>query len=288
MHPTATSALAAAHGTEVDAETVSVSAPVHPRPMMRPAPALATTALDSGTLPDSGQAPPSSDMGPLVQERVMAIDARLDSTQASGVRHQFPTEEMHYLVNGFQQSEMLSERRCAMAECVRRGRGWKVSYSGNSLVVGHVVGMLHLAVLIANPMREIPAIELAGGANALGASSARRTAGSQMLLDHEAIANYRRRLTELRAETDRLSALGDQQRAADLQAEFDWLVGELAAASGLSGRARNFTDNHERARIAVGKAIRRSITRIERVDQIVGQHLRESIYTGMRCVYLPA
>lgn len=103
-----------------------------------------------------------------------------------------------------------------LAECVRHGRGWKVTYAGESVVVGHLVGMLHIAVLLANPLRE------------------------------------------------------------------------LASASGLSGRARTFTDNQERARISVGKAIRRAIMRIEHLAPAVGAHLAESIYTGVRCVYQPA
>lgn len=175
-----------------------------------------------------------------------------------------------------------------LAECVRHGRGWKVTYAGESVVVGHLVGMLHIEVLLANPLREIPSIELAGGVNALGMSSRRHTESVQVLLDHEAVGSYRRNLDELRAEAGRLDALGDQGKAAALQVEIDWLLRELATASGLSGRARTFTDNQERARISVGKAIRRAIMRIEHRAPAVGAHLAESIYTGVRCVYQPA
>jgi hypothetical protein len=175
-----------------------------------------------------------------------------------------------------------------LAECVRHGRGWKVRYGGESVVVGHLVGMLHVAVLVANPSREIPSIELAGGVNALGMASRRHTQSAQVLLDPEAVGSYRRRLDELRVEIARLDALGDQVRAAAVQAEVDWILHELAIASGLSGRARTFSDNRERARIAVGKAIRRAVGRIECVAPTVGTHLRESIHTGARCVYQPA
>ncbi|MER7243853.1 hypothetical protein [Kribbella sp. NPDC000426] len=175
-----------------------------------------------------------------------------------------------------------------LAECIRHGRGWKVTYSGESVVVGHLVGMLHVAVLLANPLREIPSIELAGGVNALGMSSRRHTQSAQVVLDHEAVGSYRRKLDELRAEAGRLDALGDQGRAAAVQPEIDWLLRELATASGLSGRVRNFTDNPERARVAVGKAVRRAISRVELIAPAIGTHLRESVHTGLHCVYQPA
>jgi hypothetical protein len=107
-------------------------------------------------------------------------------------------------------------------------------------------------------------------------------------VDHEAVGSYRRRLDQLRAEVRRLDALGDQGQAAAMQDEIEWLLRELAAASGLSGRTRTFTDDQERARIAVGKAIRRAIMRVGHVVPSVGVHLTESVYTGARCVYQPA
>ena len=43
----------------------------------------------------------------------------------------------------------------------------------------------------------------------------------------------------------------------------------------------------ERARVAVGKAIRRAILRVTREDSIVGEHLRQAVHTGARCSYWP-
>ncbi|WUJ67906.1 hypothetical protein OG809_22650 [Kribbella soli] len=174
------------------------------------------------------------------------------------------------------------------AKCVRHGRGWKVSYGGETVVVGHLVGMLHIAVLLANPLREIPAVELAGGVNALGLSRRLARGPGQTVLDPDAVTSYRRRLDELGAESNRLEVVGDRGRAVEVQEEIDWILRELTTASGFSGRARAFIDNQERARVAVGKAIRRAIARTEQLDPALGAHLRDSIYTGLRCVYEPA
>jgi hypothetical protein len=56
---------------------------------------------------------------------------------------------------------------------------------------------------------------------------------------------------------------------------------------GFSGRVRSFHDQGERARVAVGKAIRRALARISEADPILGEHLRQAVHTGIRCSYWP-
>ncbi|TMR09384.1 hypothetical protein, partial [Nonomuraea zeae] len=53
------------------------------------------------------------------------------------------------------------------------------------------------------------------------------------------------------------------------------------------GRARGFTGSEERARTAVGKAIRRAIERVAIADPVIGDELRAAVRTGVRCSYSP-
>jgi len=39
--------------------------------------------------------------------------------------------------------------------------------------------------------------------------------------------------------------------------------------------------------VAVGKAIRRALARIAEADPILGDHLRQTVHTGVRCSYWP-
>jgi hypothetical protein len=178
-----------------------------------------------------------------------------------------------------------SEPAGSAATCTREGRQWRVELSGRGTLVGHMIGMLHLAVLLANPGAEIPSVELAAGAAALGNPHARTTVSAQPLLDHQAIEQYRQRLSQLNAEIDRLESHDERERAEDARVERDWLLAELAAATGLGGRARRFPDSAEHARLAVGKAIRRAISRIHDADPFIGAHLRHTVHTGMQCSY---
>ena len=101
------------------------------------------------------------------------------------------------------------------------------------------------------------------------------------VLDAEAIAWYRNRLRQLDAEIDQPG----EDRAGRARAERDWLVGQLSSAAGFAGRTRAFPDQPERARVAVGKAIRRALARITEADPVIGEHLRQTVHTGVRCSY---
>jgi hypothetical protein len=180
-----------------------------------------------------------------------------------------------------------SEPAGQAASCTRAGRQWRIRFGGRSVLVGHSVGMLHLAVLLTNPGTDIPSVELASGVAGLGSREAGTSLSAQPALDRTAMAQYRRRLAQLRAEIDELDPADEGDRAARARAERDWLVAELAAATGLGGRARRFPDSAERARLAVGKAIRRAISRIHDSDPVAGEHLRRAVHTGMRCSYRP-
>lgn len=169
-------------------------------------------------------------------------------------------------------------------QCRRHGRSWQVALGSRSVLVENCIGLLHLAVLIANPKQEIPAIDLVAGVRAV----AKDSGSSQPVLDQAAIRQYRRRLSGLRTRIDELEARGDSRRAAEARAERDWLIAELSGASGLGDRVRRFTDDPERARIAVGKAIRRAIVRIAEADAVIGETLRCRVRTGTRCSYWPA
>lgn len=155
------------------------------------------------------------------------------------------------------------------ATCVRAGRMWRVARGRRDVTVNHSVGMLHLAALLASPGTEIQAVDLVAGLVTLD-----RPASGQPVLDGAAMREYRRRLSDLRA------AIDDPDRADDARAERDRLITEVVGATG-------FTDDGERARITVGKTIRRAIAQVADADAELGRHLAQTVHTGIRCGYRP-
>jgi hypothetical protein len=173
-------------------------------------------------------------------------------------------------------------RQAGAAVCTRVGEGWRIEWGEHAALVGHSVGMAHLAALVANPGAELHAAELAGGPGGTPAP-----VSGQPVLDDSAVLAYRDRLARLAADIDALESGGEHERAEQVRAERDWVLTELAGATGLAGRTRRFPDEAERARIAVGKAIRRTLTRIQAADPAIGAHLRGAVRTGMVCAYRP-
>jgi hypothetical protein len=170
---------------------------------------------------------------------------------------------------------------------IRQGRRWRVEVGSRAVVVDHSVGMLHLAVLTANPGVEIAAVELVAGVDGLTRAARGGSVSTQTVLDRSAVQRYRARLTQLADEIDDAETRDDTAAADRARGEREWIVAELAASTGLGGRARAFSDDGERARLAVGKAIRRALVHIEGADPVIGAQLRAGIHTGVRCWYRP-
>jgi hypothetical protein len=173
-----------------------------------------------------------------------------------------------------------------VAQCSRVGLKWRLTVRNHSVLVDDSVGMTHLAVLIDNPRQEILAVDLVAGLATL--SSAVSDPGSAYpVLDRDAIGEYKKRLNRLEAEIEQQES-ADSARAASARAERDWLTAQLASAAGFGGRTRSFPDQPERARVAVGKSIRRALVRITEAHPAIGDHLSQAVRTGVRCSYWPS
>jgi hypothetical protein len=176
----------------------------------------------------------------------------------------------------------------------REGDYWLVAHAGHGLRLQHSKGIQYLATLLSEPGREIHALDLVN----LGAESATtrgpRDAGLSWgsgdageVLDDTARAAYQRRIEELQADIDEAASWNDGEREARAKAEMDFLLRELAAATGLGGRSRRVGSDAERARVNVTRAIRSAIARISAGDEVVGQHFEQTVRTGTFCVYEP-
>jgi tetratricopeptide (TPR) repeat protein len=178
----------------------------------------------------------------------------------------------------------------------REGDYWSVSFEGHTVRVRDLKGMRYLARLLADPGREYHVLDLVAAETGSGAQvdsgqaaglprSALGDAGES--LDAQAKDAYRRRLAEIDDDLEQAHTIGDAERAAQANAERDFLVQELARAFGLGGRDRPAASASERARAAVTRAVRQAMTRIAEHHPQLGQHLNRTIRTGTYCAYAP-
>jgi hypothetical protein len=178
----------------------------------------------------------------------------------------------------------------------REGDYWSVIFDGHTAHMRDLKGMRHLARLLADPGREYHVLDLVAAETGRGAQvnsnsgadvphSAHDDAGE--VLDAQARDAYRRRLAEIDDDIEQARAIGDAERAAQADAERDFLIRELARAFGLSGRARRAASASERARASVTRAVRQAMTRIGEHHPALGEHLGHAVRTGTYCAYLP-
>ena len=107
------------------------------------------------------------------------------------------------------------------------------------------------------------------------------------MLDPQARAAYKQRVSELREELAEAQQFHDLGRSERLAAELDFLTHELARAVGLGGRARRVGSPAERARVNVTRAIKLALRKISEHHAALGQHLASTIKTGTYCSYTP-
>jgi tetratricopeptide (TPR) repeat protein len=178
----------------------------------------------------------------------------------------------------------------------REGDYWSVLFEGRTVQVRDLKGMRYLARLLAHPGREFHVLDLvAAEAGGLADVESGRAAGLSRvtlgdageILDVRAKDAYRRRLAEIEDDIEQARALGDTERAAQADAERDFIIRELSRAVGLGGRDRRAASASERARVAVTRAVRKAIARIGEHHPQLGEHLDRAIRTGAYCAYLP-
>ncbi|XVU25302.1 ATP-binding protein [Actinoplanes sp. CA-054009] len=149
----------------------------------------------------------------------------------------------------------------------RRGELWELRFRGSDAVLRDAKGLHDLAVLLARPGADVPAVELA----AAGRPVVHDRIAEEPVLDRAALRAYRRRLGE--------SVDADERER---------LREELRRATRPGGGMRPLgPDNAERARKAVTARIRDAIRRIEAVLPAFGRHLDRTVHTGHLCRYEP-
>src|SRR5205809_548459 len=203
---------------------------------------------------------------------------------------------------GLEAAATVGGQEPADGDAVFRHEGdfWTVAYAGKAVRLRHGKGLGDIAILLANPGKEIHVADLiaasasaspdprSGPAAELVAQGLRvsRDVSGDAVLDRRARADYRERLADLHRELDDAERCNDEGRVARARAELDFIAGELASAFGLGGRGRRAGSPIERARKAVASRIRFSLTHIARVHPALADNLRRYIRTGTICTYV--
>ncbi|BCJ73757.1 hypothetical protein CS0771_33010 [Catellatospora sp. IY07-71] len=168
----------------------------------------------------------------------------------------------------------------------REGATWRLTYAGRTVHVPDAKGLRDLYTLVSMPGSDVAAADLADPQGGAQAAAARRL-GADPVLDEQAKARFKQRLTQLDDELDAAARRDDTARRTALERERDALLAELRAAAGLGGRDRRLGDEGERARKAVTARIRDILRRLDELHPELAAHLRAAVSTGSACGYHP-
>ncbi len=162
----------------------------------------------------------------------------------------------------------------------REGDYWSLAFEGHTVYMRDMKGLRYLARLLADAEREIHVLDLVAAETGRPVGSSRSSAepgvtfspslDAGVWLDAQAKETYRRRLAEIDEDIEEALTMGNDERAAQAEAERDFLIRELAHAVGLGGRDRRVGSNSERARASVTRAVHHPIVRIPQVPSLVG------------------
>jgi tetratricopeptide (TPR) repeat protein len=184
---------------------------------------------------------------------------------------------------------LLAGRRATTrrATLERDGKWWTATSAGTSVRLPDSKGLRYLAELVRVPGRERHALELVDAVEGVEVGIDRRRLGDAgPALDATARASYRVRIEAVREDIADAMLEGRFDDAEARQGELEQLVGQLARAFGLGGRARPQAAAAERARLNVTRALRTATGRLAAVLADAAA-LDRGTRTGLYCVYEP-
>ncbi len=190
--------------------------------------------------------------------------------------------EVATAIDEFLRGRVAGPAEARQGEFRHAGDLWSIDFAGRRVHLKDAKGLTDLAMLLANPGRDISATELVQG----GGAPLERPS-SVPAVDERALRSYRRRLTAVREELMAAEEGNDLARIATLRAEAEQVEDELRSVVGLGGRPRNLNDPADRARKAVSGRVRAALAKISEVHPELGAHLEASITTGNSCRYSP-
>jgi hypothetical protein len=182
------------------------------------------------------------------------------------------------------------------------GEYWTVSFAGTTCRLKEARGFHYIAHLLHQPHQEVHVLTLITiGADlseelpevhpfqdaSLPVDHTEGFSDAGEILDPQARAAYKQRLSELREDLAEAQRFHDLGRSEQVAAEIDFLTHELSSAVGLGGRARRVGSPAERARVNVTRAIKLALRKIGEHHRALGQHLATTIKTGTYCSYAP-
>jgi hypothetical protein len=163
------------------------------------------------------------------------------------------------------------------------GDFWQVAYqSNNTTTIRDNKGMSYIHRLLEKPDESMAAMQFFAKGETIYAGSGKQ----QEVVDSATIADCRKRLSEIESELAEAEKNNDFAAQERLGKEKEEIL-NLLNTDTFKGKKAKFSDDKERARIAVTNAINRALDNIKEHNQPLYRHLNNSILRGSEFTYTP-
>jgi hypothetical protein len=167
----------------------------------------------------------------------------------------------------------------------REGQMWTLCFGGVTKHYNHSKGLLYIAYLLGSPFQEYHVAEIVKSAESPEKEVLSFSSGE--VSSKKTIANYRNRLSVIRAELSEADDTSDPLLKKELQEEKQAIEKQLLQAVGLGGKLKKHPDETKRQANAVSEAISRSLKVLDQSHPSLRQHLLNSINRGEYLSYTP-
>jgi|TARA_B100000315_G_scaffold259748_1_gene317002 hypothetical protein len=196
------------------------------------------------------------------------------------------------------------------------GNIWVITYADETIRLQDSLGLKYIHYLLLHPEKEIFALELKreinpvflfkdqDGYERLGNEEVSKlliegklrsmptgTSGAkEEILDDQAVKEYKDELKRLTIKLNDAEELSQDEEAEEIRKKIEILMKQLSAGHDHHGQPREFTDESEKARVSVSKAVRASLEKIK--DDKTGlpalwRHFCSTLSAGISCSYKP-
>jgi len=167
------------------------------------------------------------------------------------------------------------------------GDFWHLTFAGATTHIRDGVGPRYIALLLANPGKELFCPDIIAMAN--GNPIVKISHSRDLVADGTAMKEYEQRIRELEEELDEAKEFNDWGRQEKLERKLEDLKQEVLRLRGLCGKTRTFSGTFDNARTSVTNAINRTL-RSDAVKKRLPEayrHLDKAISRGTFMSYDP-
>jgi hypothetical protein len=196
----------------------------------------------------------------------------------------------------------------------KQGDTWAITFAGETCrLAAPLIGLDYILILLQNPGRSMRGLELQTvlAGNPIASRPAGKLVADDVTvdartdtdedecslsfpghssgdeqLDPKAIRQYKERLKDLERDATNAYNLSDNAKGDELQKQYDEIESRLKQSFDIHHRPRVFSDDNEKARISITRALKRAYNKIRLQAPKTARHMESNIKTGSEFVYL--